>query len=164
MPETARRGLHHIAYWTDDLATAMADAEALLGVGPFRVIEHVPLGDFRFQGEPAVLDHSAAFAAWGPVLLELNQVHDVHPPELRAALGISAGSVSHVSWWTEDLAAEGRHMSSNGCALLTTSVGGAVADWFGGGRLFAHPVEIHQPTAVVRGMWDSLLPPASLDG
>ncbi len=107
-----------------------------------------------------MLDHSAAFAAWGPVLLELNQVHDVQPPELRAALGVSPGSVSHVSWWTDDLAAEGRHMASNGCALLTTSVGGAVADWFGGGRLFAHPVEIHQPTPVVRGMWDSLLPPS----
>src|SRR4051794_12309074 len=65
MPEAPRRGLHHIAYWTDDLAAAMADAESLLGVGPFRVIEHVPLGDFRFQGEPAVLDHSAAFGAWG---------------------------------------------------------------------------------------------------
>ena len=137
----------------------MADAQALLGVGPFRVIEHVPLGDFRFRGEPALLDHSAAFAAWGQAILELNQVHDVRPAELRTALGVSAGSVSHVSWWTDDLGAEGRHMASNGCALLTTSVGGAVADWFGGGRLFAHPVEIHQPTPGVRGMWDSLLPP-----
>jgi hypothetical protein len=138
----------------------MREAERLLGVGPFRVIEHVDLGDFRFLGEPAVLDHSAAFAAWGPVILELNVAHRVEPEALRAALGVAPGAVSHVSWWTEDLAAEGEHMAAAGCALLTTSVGGAVANWFSGGRLFAHPIEIHRPTPGVRAMWDSLLPPA----
>jgi Glyoxalase/Bleomycin resistance protein/Dioxygenase superfamily len=147
------RGLHHIAYWVDDLDAAMAQATELLGVGPFRVIQHVGLGDFRFQGEPAVLDHSAAFTQWGPVILELNVAHEIQPPELRAALGVSPGAVSHTSWWTEDLASEGAHMATSGCALLTTSVGGAVANWFSGGTLFAHPIEIHQPTDGVRGMW-----------
>ncbi|MDP9026353.1 MAG: VOC family protein [Actinomycetota bacterium] len=151
-----RRGLHHIGYWTDDLDVAMAQAAKLLGVGPFRVIEHVKLGDFRFRGEPAVLDHSAAFAQWGPVILELNVAHEVRPPGLRAALGVAPGAVSHTSWWTNDLAAEGAHLEAAGCALLTTSVGGAVADWFTGGSLFAHPIEIHQPTAPVLGMWGSL--------
>jgi hypothetical protein len=152
MTET-HRGLHHIAYWTDDLDAAMKQATRLLGVGPFRVIEHVGLGDFRFRGEPAVLDHSAAFAQWGPVILELNVAHDVWPPELRDALGIAPGAVSHTSWYTGDLAAEGEHLAASGCALLTTSVGGAVANWFTGGALFAHPIEIHQPTAPVLGMW-----------
>jgi catechol 2,3-dioxygenase-like lactoylglutathione lyase family enzyme len=150
------RGLHHIAYWVDDLDAAMASATDLLGVGPFRVMEHVGLGDFRFRGEPAVLDHSAAFTQWGPVILELNVAHNVQPPELREALGISHGAVSHTSWWTSDLEAEGAHLESAGCALLTTSVGGAVANWFTGGPLFAHPIEIHQPTPPVLGMWESL--------
>jgi methylmalonyl-CoA/ethylmalonyl-CoA epimerase len=153
---TSNRGLHHIAYWTDDLDEAMRQATQLLGVGPFRVIEHVGLGDFRFRGQPAVLDHSAAFTQWGPVILELNVAHEVHPPELREALGIAPGAVSHTSWWTTDLAAEGEHMTTNGCALITTSVGGAIADWFSGGPLFAHPIEVHQPTPPVRGMWASL--------
>jgi hypothetical protein len=149
----AHRGLHHIAYWTDDLDAAMKQATDLLGVGPFKVIEHVGLGDFRFHGEPAVLDHSAAFAQWGPVILELNIAHDVQPPELRTALGIAPGAVSHTSWYTDDLAVEGGHLEASGCALLTTSVGGAVANWFTGGPLFAHPLEIHQPTPPVLGMW-----------
>ena len=149
----AGRGLHHIGYWTDDLGAAMRQATDLLGVGPFRVIDHVDLGDFRFHGEPAVLDHSAAFAQWGPVILELNVVHDVRPPELRVALGIAPWAVSHTSWYTDDLEAEGEHLAVSGCALVTTSVGGAVANWFTGGPLFAHPIEIHQPTAGVRGMW-----------
>jgi hypothetical protein len=79
------RNFHHIAYWTNDLDAAMAQATRLLGVGPFQVLEHVDLGDFRFRGEPATLDHSAAFAAWGPVLLELDQVHEVRPAALREA-------------------------------------------------------------------------------
>lgn len=150
------RGLHHIGYWTDDLEATMRDAERLLGVGPFRVIEHVDLGDFRFRGGPGVLDHSAAFAQWGPVILELNVAHHVEPPELREALGIAPGAVSHVSWWTDDLAEETGHLEASGCALLTASAGGAVANWFEGGPLFAHPIEIHQPTPGVRRMWDSL--------
>jgi hypothetical protein len=153
---TAHRGFHHIGYWVDDLSVAMEQATALLGVGPFRVIEHVDLGDFRFEGEPALLDHSAAFAQWGPIILELNVAHEVRPSALRAALGIAPGAVSHTSWYTDDLAAEGDHMISNGCALLTTSVGGAVANWFNGGALFAHPIEIHQPSAGVLGMWSAV--------
>lgn len=154
------RGFHHIGYWVDDLPTAMRQATELLGVGPFRVLEHVDLGEFRFRGEPAVLDHSAAFAQWGPIILELNQAHEIVPDALRDALGVGPGRVSHTSWWTTDLAAESQHMEQNGCALITTSVGGAVANWFGGGGLFAHPIEIHQPTPGVFGMWDSLRDPA----
>jgi hypothetical protein len=153
---TTKRGFHHIAYWVDDLDVAMEQATELLGVGPFRVIEHVDLGDFRFQGTPAVLDHSAAFAQWGPIMLELSQVHDAQPAALRDALGVAPGAVSHTSWWTNDLEGETEHLELNGCALITTSVGGAVANWFTGGPLFAHPIEIHQPTAGVKGMWASL--------
>lgn len=150
------RGLHHIGYWVDDLDSAIAHAAELLGVGPFQVIEHVDLGDFRFSGAPARLDHSAAFAQWGPVILELNVLHAVEPAELRSALGVAHGAVSHISWWTDDLAEETRHMSENGCALLTASVGGAVANWYSGGPLFGHPIEIHQPTPPVLRMWNSL--------
>ena len=127
---SSQRGLHHIGYWTDDLDAAMAQATRLLGVGPFQVLEHVNLGDFRFRGEPATLDHSAAFASWGPVLLELDQVHEVQPAALREALGVRPGTVSHVAWTTGDLGAEREHLTAAGCGLLTTSVGGAVADWF----------------------------------
>jgi hypothetical protein len=150
------RGLHHIGYWTDDLGTAMAQATRLLGVGPFHLLPHVDLGDFRFRGELATLDHSAAFAAWGPVLLELDQVHEVRPAALREALGVRPGTVSHVAWTTDDLGAERDRMTGAGCGLLTTSVGGAVADWFAGGGLFGHPVEIHQPTAPVLAFWEAV--------
>jgi hypothetical protein len=143
----AVRGLHHIGYWTDDLDAAMAQATRLLGVGPFQVLNHVDLGDFRFRGERATLDHSAAFAAWGPVLLELDQVHEVRPAALREALGVRPGTVSHVAWTTDDLGAERDHLTGAGCGLLTTSSGGG---------LFGHPVEVHEPTAPVLAFWESV--------
>jgi catechol 2,3-dioxygenase-like lactoylglutathione lyase family enzyme len=148
----SQRGLHHIGYWTDDLDAAMAQASRLLGVGPFHVLEHVDLGDFRFRSDPATLDHSAAFASWGPVLLELDQVHEVRPAALREALSVRPGTVSHVAWTTDDLGTEREHLAAAGCGLLTTSAGGAVADWFRA-PLFGHPVEIHEPGQQVLDFW-----------
>lgn len=50
-----------------------------LGVGPFNVIGHVPFDSFVLTADgrehrDVVFDHSAAFAAWGPVVVELGQV------------------------------------------------------------------------------------------
>jgi hypothetical protein len=150
------RPLHHIGYWVDNLDAAVGAAGRLLGIGPFYVLDHVDLGDYRFRGEPAILDHSAAFAAWGPVLLELNVAHEVHPAELRSALGIRHGAVSHVAWTTSDLTQERADLAGAGCALLTTSVGGAVADWFEGGPLFGHSIEVHQPPPEVQRFWNTI--------
>jgi len=148
--------LHHIGYWVDDMEAAIAWATDVLKAGPFTTVEHIDLGDgFRFRGEPAVLDHSAAFGQWGSVLLELDQVHEV-TPELGAALGVRHGNVSHVAWTTGDLGREGARMEAAGCPLLTTSQAVAWADWFEGGPLFGHPVEIHQPTPPVLGMWAAI--------
>ena len=156
VPMPPVRGLHHIGYWVDDLAAAIAWSERALGAGPFTVLPHIDLGEsFRFRGDPAVLDHSAAFGQWGAVILELNQAHDI-TPALAAELRVGHGNVSHISWTTDDLALESAHMELAGCALLTTSRSGAWADWFEGGPVFGHPIEIHQPTAGVLGMWGEL--------
>ena len=76
----------------------------------------------------------------------------MRPAALREALGVRPGTVSHVAWTTGDLGAEREHMAGAGCGLLTTSAGGAVADWFGA-PLFGHPVEIHQPAGPVLDFW-----------
>jgi catechol 2,3-dioxygenase-like lactoylglutathione lyase family enzyme len=156
MPE-----LHHVGYWVEDLDAAMTRWEAQLGVGPFQVIEHVRFDEFVLtvgdqRCDTVVFDHAAAFAAWGPVVVELNQVHAIDE-RLAAAYGVTPGAISHVSWVVPDVAAESARLARLGCRLINTARSGPISvAWHDGGPLFPHPVEVHQHNEVIAGMHDRL--------
>jgi catechol 2,3-dioxygenase-like lactoylglutathione lyase family enzyme len=149
--------VHHVGYWVPDLAAAVETTARTLGVGPFLVHRNVRFDSFRLADgteitDPAYLDHSAAFAAWGPIVLELAEVHTVDP-ELAAAYGISYEGVGHVSWVVDDLDAEEERLAAAGCRLIHTASTGAVAvAWFDGGTLFPHPIEVHRAGPPILGM------------
>jgi Glyoxalase/Bleomycin resistance protein/Dioxygenase superfamily len=153
----AMRPLHHIGYWVDDLDSAMKQWTRDLGVGPFQVIEHVPLEDFVLtvdgrHYDDVAFDHAAAFAAWGPIVVELSQVHAIDD-RLAAAYGFVPGTVSHVSWVVPDLAAESARLEGLGCRLINTARSGPISvAWHHGGPLFPHPVELHEHNDVIAGM------------
>ena len=118
--------LHHVGYWVDDLDSALTRWNTDLGVGPFQVIEHVPFEEFVLivdgrRYDDVVFDHSAAFGAWGPVVVELGQVHAIDD-RLAAAYGIDPaangahpGAVSHVSWVVPDVEQESARLARLGC-------------------------------------------------
>jgi len=149
--------LHHIGYWVDDLDAAMKRWHRDLGVGPFQVIEHVRFEEFVLtidgqQHHDVVFDHAAAFAAWGPVVVELNQVHAIDD-RLAAALNPTPGAVSHVSWVVPDVGEESARLARLGCRLINTARSGPIeVAWHDGGPLFGHPVEVHQHNDVIAGM------------
>jgi catechol 2,3-dioxygenase-like lactoylglutathione lyase family enzyme len=170
--------LHHIGYWVDDLDAAMKRWHRDLGVGPFQVIEHVRFEEFVLtidgqQHHDVVFDHAAAFAAWGPVVVELNQVHAIDD-RLAAALNLTPGAlnltpgalnptpgalnptpgaVSHVSWVVPDVGEESARLARLGCRLINTARSGPIeVAWHDGGPLFGHPVELHQHNDVIAGM------------
>ena len=151
------RPFHHLGYWVDDLDEGIERAVRTLGVGPFLVDEHVRFDAFTLADgteveDPAYLDHSAAFAAWGPVVLELAVVHSVDPA-LAAAYRLDVGGLGHVSWVADDLAAESARLVEAGCPLIHTASSGAVAvAWHEGGRLFPHPIEVHRAGPPILGM------------
>jgi catechol 2,3-dioxygenase-like lactoylglutathione lyase family enzyme len=155
-------GLHHVGYWVDDLDAAMTRWEAELDVGPFQVIEHVRFEEFVLtvgdqRCDTVVFDHAAAFAAWGPVVVELGQVHAIDD-RLAAAYGVTPGAISHVSWVVPDVAAESARLARLGCLLINTARSGPISvAWHDGGPLFPHPVEIHQHNEVIAGMHDRLV-------
>ncbi len=163
------RRLHHVGYWVEDLDSALTDWDQGLDVGPFQVIKHVPfdsfvlaVGDQRYHD--AVFDHSAAFAAWGPVVVELNQVHAIDD-RLAAAYGIAPGGVSHVSWVVPDLEQESARLARLGCPLINTARSGPISvAWHDGGPLFPHPIEVHQENDVIVGMHDRLVALRAADG
>lgn len=151
------RPLHHIGYWVDDLEAGIDRAVRTLGVGPFLVHPHVSFESFVLADgteveDPTYFDHTAAFTSWGPVVLELGQVHTAHP-DIAEAYGIRAGGVGHVSWVVDDLAAETARLESVGCALIhTASLGEVRVAWHDGGTQFPHPIEVHQAGPPILGM------------
>jgi Glyoxalase/Bleomycin resistance protein/Dioxygenase superfamily len=152
---------HHIGYWVDDLSIACAQWTVDLDVGPFEVVEHVAFSSFELfvdgtVDRDVVFDHSAAFAIWGPLVVELGQVHSIDE-RLAAAYGLRAGAVSHVSWIVDDLAAESARLEGLGCTLINTARTGPVAvAWHHGGPLFPHPIEVHAHSDVIETMHDRL--------
>jgi Glyoxalase/Bleomycin resistance protein/Dioxygenase superfamily len=154
--------LHHIGYWVDNLDSAMKRWSRDLGVGPFQVIEHVTFEEFALTADgqqlgDVVFDHAAAFAAWGPVVVELNQVHAIDD-RLAAALNPTPGAVSHVSWVVPDVKGESARLTRLGCQLINTARSGPIeVAWHHGGPLFPHPVELHQHNDVIAGMHGRLL-------
>ena len=154
--------LHHVGYWVDDLDAAMMQWHRDLGVGPFHVIEHVPFEEFVLvsrdgqRHHDVVFDHAAAFAAWGPVVVELGRVHAIDD-RLAAAYRITPGAISHVSWVVPDVAQESARLGKLGCRLINTARSGPISvAWHDGGLLFPHPVEVHQHNDVIVGMHDRL--------
>jgi hypothetical protein len=154
--------LHHVGYWVGDLDAAQQQWSRDLGIGPFHVIEHVPFDSFVLtadgqQYRDIVFDHSAAFAAWGPVVVELGQVHAIDD-RLAAAYGLAPGVVSHVSWVVPDVEQESARLTRLGCRLINTSRSGVISvAWHDGGPLFPHPIELHQHNDVIVGMHDRLV-------
>ena len=109
-----------------------------------------------------MFDHAAAFAAWGPVVVELGQVHAIDD-RLAAAYGIAPartrrpGAVSHVSWVVPDVSEESARLARLGCRLINTARSGPISvAWHDGGPLFPHPIELHQHNDVIAGMHDRL--------
>jgi catechol 2,3-dioxygenase-like lactoylglutathione lyase family enzyme len=149
--------LHHVGYWVDDLDAAMTQWKKDLDVGPFQVIDPVPFDTFvlTVDGRPerdVVFDHAAAFAAWGPVVVELGQVHAIDD-RLAAAYGLAPGAISHVSWVVPDLEEESARLERMGCRLINTARSGPIeVAWHHGGPLFPHPIELHQHNDVIAGM------------
>ena len=161
-------GLHHIGYWVDDLDSAVQRWGEDLGVGPFQVIEHVPFDSFVLTAggqhdDRVVFDHSAAFAAWGPVVVELDQVHGI-VGRLAAAYGSAPGTVGHISWVVPDVAQESARLARLGCRLINTARSGPISvAWHDGGPLFPHPIELHQHNDVIAGLHDRLVALVALD-
>lgn len=151
---TVSRPLHHIGYWVDDLEEAAWHMHRDLGIGPFAHAPHITFASFEMPGREGAIDfdHSAAFAAWGPIVVEIGQVHTIDD-DLATAYGVRTGAISHVSWLAPDLPAERARLTESGCELINTAQTGPVSvEWLTGGALFDHPIEVHRDSEFMRGM------------
>jgi catechol 2,3-dioxygenase-like lactoylglutathione lyase family enzyme len=128
--------IHHVGYVVDDLAEAI-DRWAVVGAGPFITIPHLEFDEVTYRGGPAEYDHSSAFGKWGPIILELTEVHAVAPEGLAREFGRQ-----HVAFLADDLDAEVERLGLE--PFHTGRTGPASAVWLVGAPLFPHPVEVLQ--------------------
>lgn len=157
--------IHHLGYVVENLSQGVDEFVARVGAGPFYGMAHLVFDEVTFQGHPAVYDHSSAFGAWGPMLVELTQVHEAQPAGLRDALVAPGAGLGHVAWLSPSLTQETARLRSLGLRPFHTGrTGPASAVWFDGGPWFGHPVEVLEQRdeilefyAMVRGAaqgWD----------
>ena len=101
------RPVHHLGFNVPDLHAAIDRWVTVHGAGPFYVNEHVAYDEPTSSGTSAVWDHSAAFGQWGSLPVELQQTHDLRPPELvRPFTAEGRSAVNHVGITAAEPAAE----------------------------------------------------------
>jgi hypothetical protein len=148
--------IHHVGYVVDDLRGDVERFARDFCAGPFYAMEHIAFDEVTFEGGPGVYDHSSAFGAWGPLLVELTQVHDAQPAGLAAALTPPGGGIGHVAWLIDDLDAETARLAAVGMRCFHTGRTGPVsAAWFDGPP-FGHPVEVLQRSEPLLGFYAML--------
>jgi hypothetical protein len=154
--------IHHVGYVVEDLRAGAERFARDFHSGPFLAMEHIPLDEVTYEGAPATYDHSSAFAAWGPILVELTQVHDARPAGLREALTAPGAGVGHVAWLADDLEAETARLRAAGLRPFHTGRGGPASTvWFRGPPL-GHPVEVLQRRDEILGFYAAVR--AAADG
>jgi hypothetical protein len=94
-------GIRQNGYVVNDLDAAIRHWTTVVGVGPFYLLDHVPMDYFIYQGEPSAPDLNIALANSGDVQIELiHQLNDAPSPWRDYALAKGAG-LHHVSGWTQ---------------------------------------------------------------
>ena len=147
--------IHHVGYVVEDLRAGIERFARTFGAGPFFVMEHLEFQTVTYRGEPASYDHSSGFGAWGPILVELTQVHSAEPDGLLHALTARG----HVGIVADDLEAE---VARLGLEPFHTGVTGpASAVWLDGGAL-GHNVEVLQRRDEIDGFYATVR--AAADG
>ena len=150
------RPIHHLGYIVDELEPAVRQW-ADLGVGPFFVLEHVPFDELRGPGDEVRFDHSAGFAYLGNVGLELQQMHDVSPPELADALGCGrADHLNHIAYALEDPGSGSAWLERQGFAEKVYTRSGPVEDRMHFVPRLGHMIELHQDSVPFAAFWNAI--------
>jgi catechol 2,3-dioxygenase-like lactoylglutathione lyase family enzyme len=138
------RPIHHVGFNVPDLRAAIDTWLTVYGAGPFYVNEHVAYDECTSSGTPAMWDHTAGFAQWGAVPVELQQTHDLRPAKLaRPFTADGRSAVNHVGITAEDPAAESARLESIGFELsMHARIGEVEFFWHDATEAFGYCIEV----------------------
>ena len=152
------RPVHHIGFSVPDLRVAIDTWVTVYGAGPFYVNEHVAYDECTSNGTPAIWDHSAAFGQWGLLPVELQQTHELRPPELVLPFTAEGrGMVNHVGITAEDPAAESARLGSLGFGpSMHARLGEVEFFWHDATEAFGYFIEVITAGPGLDGFFDSV--------
>lgn len=128
LPRLAQLGqIVQIAFVPEDFDKELAYWSETMGVGPFYMLEHIPLQNTRYKGSPTEVDLSAALGYWGDVQIELVRQHDDTPSMYRDWLASGRGkSVQHLGIVVDDFdLCHAQLSASGGVPVMETEIVGA---------------------------------------
>ena len=104
-------------YVVHDIEAAMWHWIEVLGVGPWFYIEHLPVTDFQYRGEPSPVDISLALANSGPLQVELIQQRNDAPSLYRDFLNAGHEGLQHIGYGTKNFQADLARILSAGYTI-----------------------------------------------
>ena len=112
-------------YVVRDIEAAMRHWIEVLGVGPWFYVEHLPVTDFRYRGEPSPVDISLALANSGDLQVELIQQRNDAPSMYLDFLTAGQEGLQHVGYGTKQFDTDLARLRETGYAIgQSGSVGG----------------------------------------
>jgi hypothetical protein len=123
-PAIAQLGrIVQIAYIPTDFDAALQFWVRSMGVGPFFLLEHLPLTNTRYRGRPSDIDMSAAVGYWGDIQIELIQQHNTAPSSYNDWLSKGSTGIQHYGVVVDDFANAHRVLTDlGGVAVQETEV------------------------------------------
>ncbi len=150
--------LVQIAYRVPDLEAACHAWAANVGAGPFLCRRHLPV-TATHDGEPAIYDHSAAFGQWGPVMLELIELHECEPAAMRDVLEHDrGGQPNHFACFVDDLDGASAALEQQGMPLTMalTSSSGMRVHFHDARHAVGGVLELYVGTPHLQGFYDKV--------
>lgn len=131
----------HYSYVVDDMREGVEFWASKMKAGPFYLLDNIEFEQVLFEGEPATFEHSAAFGQWGPIVVELQQLHGAKPAALLEKLD---RPVNHFAYVCPDAPAASERLAAEGFPLYMQASFGPIDVRFHDHPVLGHSIELHQ--------------------
>jgi len=138
------RPLAHVGYVVESIPQAVELWQRNFGVGPFFTLGEVEFDEISSADGPFVWDHSAAFAQWGGVGLELQQIARIEPADVLGPRFAEPNRLNHVAYAVDDLEAERARLDRLGFERLAGLTSGPDTMVMYDVPHLGHALEVHQ--------------------
>jgi len=147
----------HVSWTVDNLENAAAFFAHTLGAGPFFSIENVVFDRLVWDRPSSpVWNHSTALGAWGDLVIEIQQMHEIKPQELAQRLSSTPNSVNHIGYVAGDYRAESDRLNKLGMPRFLDAKTGEIEEYYHWAPELGLTLEVHKDTEFIRSTHEAL--------